>query len=82
MNGSGRERKEVEDMSKFERRMWFERLCQMRTEYRLESHVAVITIAQAIAYAEELLAAQPVGGGHDDSSAEQVASTESGHPAQ
>jgi hypothetical protein len=41
-------------MSKYERRMWFERLCQLRDTYRATEQVSGLTIAEAIAYAERL----------------------------
>jgi len=45
-------------MNRYERRMQFERLCSLRDAYRAaspEEHRAVMTIAEAVEYAETLL---------------------------
>ena len=42
-------------MSKYERRLWFERLVELRTAYHEGSQTVVMTVPEAIAYAERLL---------------------------
>ena len=42
-------------MSRYERRIWFERLVELRTAYHERPHTAVMTVADAMAYAERLL---------------------------
>ena len=44
-------------MTKFERRTFFERLCELRATYRADRHVATrMTVDAAIAYAEAAMA--------------------------
>jgi hypothetical protein len=58
----GRERRSVNEMTRYERRRFFEQLVQLRALYRLrgaDDSVAEMSVEAAIAYAERLLADQP-----------------------
>jgi hypothetical protein len=47
--------REARDMSRYERRVWFERLVELRTAYREEStETTAMTVTDAMAYAERL----------------------------
>jgi hypothetical protein len=58
----GRERRSVNEMTRYERRQFFERLVQLRALYRLrgpDDSVAVMPIDAAIEYGEFLLTDEP-----------------------
>jgi hypothetical protein len=49
-------------MSRYERKVWFERLCQLRDDYRTTDHAPIMSVEEAIAWAARLL----VEGGDED----------------
>jgi hypothetical protein len=64
-------------MTRFERRRFFERLCQLRALYRLRTDddmTSAISIAATIAYAERLL-------GDSNALAEALGSDDAGDPS-
>jgi hypothetical protein len=42
-------------MGRYERKIWFERLCELRDDYQAMDHTPIMTIAEAMAWAEQLL---------------------------